>query len=113
MRIENKQTNITLINSVKNYIYIKDLCYIMYKLLDYKFNNTFEIINIGSIYDYSIQDIITIIQSKYKLDINYNDDIIYNDNQYYIDINKIKNIFTNIKFTPLEDIIKNIDINNI
>ena len=29
----------------------------------------------------------------------YNDDIIYNDNQYYIDINKIKNIFTNIKFT--------------
>jgi hypothetical protein len=85
----------------------------MYKLLDYKFNNTFEIINIGSIYDYSIQDIITIIQSKYKLDINYNDDIIYNDNQYYIDINKIKNIFTNIKFTPLEDIIKNIDINNI
>lgn len=111
--IENKQTNITLINSVKNYIYIKDLCYIMYKLLDYKFNNTFEIINIGSIYDYSIQDIITIIQSKYNLDINYNDDIIYNDNQYYIDINKIKNIFTNIKFTSLEYIIKNIDINNI
>jgi len=111
--INNKQTNITLTNSVKNYIYVNDLCDIMYKVLSYQFPNTFEIINIGSIYDYSIQDIINIIQSKYNLNIKYNEDLIYNDNQYYIDINKIKTLFTNIKFNSLENIIRNTNIKNI
>ena len=108
-----KQTDITLNNSVKNYIYIKDLCELIYKILFIKFDNKFEIINIGSIYDYSIEDIINILQNKYKLDINYNKNNVYNDNQYHIDINKIKNIFTDIKFHSLENIIQNININNI
>ncbi len=111
--LSNKQTDITLNNSIKNYIYIKDLCELIYKILIYNFNENFEIINIGSIYDYSIEDIINILQSKYKLNINYNKNNIYNDNQYHIDINKIKNIFTDIKFHSLENIIQNININNI
>ena len=111
--LTHKQTDITLNNSIKNYIYIKDLCEIMYKILLFNFDNKFEIINIGSIYDYSIEDIISILQNKYTLDISYNKNNIYNDNQYHIDINKIKNIFTDIKFHSLEDIIQNININNI
>ena len=111
--LTHKQTDITLNNTIKNYIYIKDLCEIMYKILLFNFDNKFEIINIGSIYDYSIEDIISILQNKYTLDISYNKNNIYNDNQYHIDINKIKNIFTDIKFHSLEDIIQNININNI
>ena len=79
----------------------------------FNFEHKFEIINTGSIYDYSIEDIINIIQSKYKLNINYNKNIIYNDNQYYIDINKIKNIFTDVKFNSLENIINTKNINDI
>jgi len=111
--LSNKQTYITLNNSIKNYIYIKDLCYIIYKILTIEFENKYEIINIGSIYDYSIEDIINILQNRYELNINYNKNNIYNDNQYHIDINKIKNLFTNIKFHSLEDIINNKNINDI
>lgn len=109
----NNQTDITLNNSVKNYIYVKDLCTLIYKIMLFNFEHKFEIINTGSIYDYSIEDIINIIQSKYKLNINYNKNIIYNDNQYYIDINKIKNVFTDVKFNSLESIINNKNINDI
>lgn len=109
----NNQTDITLNNSVKNYIYVKDLCTLIYKIMLFNFEHKFEIINTGSIYDYSIEDIINIIQSKYKLNINYNKNIIYNDNQYYIDINKIKNIFTDVKFNSLENIINTKNINDI
>lgn len=109
----NNQTYITLNNSVKNYIYVKDLCTLIYKIMLFNFEHKFEIINTGSIYDYSIEDIINIIQSKYKLNINYNKNIIYNDNQYYIDINKIKNVFTDVKFNSLESIINNKNINDI
>lgn len=111
--INDASTNITPNNSIKNYIYVDDLCQIIFNSLDYNFDNSYEIINAGSIYEYSLDDIIKIIKNKYNIKLIYNNNYSYNDKHYHININKILTTFNDIEFNSLENIIENKNINEI
>lgn len=106
----NQETQITSSNISKNYIYIDDLSNIINLLIQYSFNNNYEIINIGSPYNYTIDDIINIISNKLQIKININNNKHYNNNYFTINIDKLQHIINNYKFTKLETYINNLKI---
>ena len=101
----NKETEITSSNVSKNYIYVDDLSNIIHLLINYIFNKNYEIINIGSPYNYTIDDIINIILKKFTINIKYNNNKIYNNNYFTININKLQQIIGDYKFVTLENYI--------
>ena len=108
------RTTITKSNIHKNYIYISDLCDVICNIMDYnEFECNFNIINVGSSYNYSINDIIKIISKKYKLKLEYNDNKIFNNHEFNININKLYDITFKNDYKSLEYIINTININEI
>lgn len=92
-------------SSVRDYLYIDDLADAFYKLVETNVNN--EIVNIGSGYGYSVNDIID--RLRHCIDIPF--DVVYKDsrsvdvNSMVLDISKLKSLIE-IKHTHLEDGIK-------
>lgn len=92
-------------NSVRDYLYIDDLADAFYKLVETNVNN--EIVNIGSGYGYSVNDIIN--KLRRCIDIPFN--VVYKDsrsvdvNSMVLDITKLQSLI-NVRHTHLEDGIK-------
>lgn len=107
--INNQETHITSSNISKNYIYIYDLCDMIDIIINKDFNNNYEIINIGSPYNYTINDIINIISSKFKLNIKIDNNKIYNNSYFTINIDKLQHLLNNYKFTKLENYINTLN----
>lgn len=92
-------------SSVRDFLYINDLADAFYKLVETNVNN--EIVNIGSGYGYSVNDIIDRLHRC--IDIPFN--VVYKDsrsvdvNSMVLDISKLKSLIE-VKHTHLEDGIK-------
>lgn len=92
-------------SSVRDYIYIDDLADAFYKLVKRNVNN--EIVNLGSGYGYSINDIINRLRNfmNFPFKINYKESRSVDVNSMVLDISKLKSL-VDVKHTHLEDGIK-------
>lgn len=92
-------------SSVRDYIYIDDLADAFYKLVKRNVNN--EIVNLGSGYGYSINDIINRLRNfmDFPFKINYKESRSVDVNSMVLDISKLKSL-VDVKHTHLEDGIK-------
>lgn len=92
-------------SSVRDYLYIDDLADAFYKLIEANINN--EVVNIGSGYGYSVNDIIGRLRSCIDIpfDVVYKDSRSVDVNSMVLDISKLKSLI-DVKHTHLEDGIK-------
>lgn len=93
-------------SNVRDYIYIDDLADTFYRLIEAEVKN--EIVNVGSGFGYSVNDVISRIKSVINVpfEVEYKNCRSVDVNSMVLDVSKIRSLLGNIQHTHLEDGIK-------
>ena len=93
-------------SSIRDYIFIKDLCVLFAKLIDFDVKN--DIINIGSGVGYSVNEIIACVKNALNINITtkYTASRDADVFSVVLDVRKLQNYVGDVVLTPMEDAIR-------